>query len=383
MYRLRSGKGQNMAAHQRRKRPCEVGGFTSALSDERPSLSGSMEMEKPNVNEKDGATRGPQEAGRPVKLLDRAREILRLKHYSIRTEQAYLAWMKRYILFHNKRHPKEMGPAEIESFLSHLAMAGNVSGATQNQAFHAILFLYRHVLEISLEGQRIDAVRAQKKKNVPVVLTKEEVRRVLSFMSGQWQLMAKLLYGSGLRLMECIRLRVHDLDFDMKELTVRDGKGQKDRITVLPDLAVPALKEHLVRVKALHEQDLAAGHGGVYLPHALERKYVNAAHEWGWQYVFPADALSVDPRSGTRRRHHVHESSLQKAVRQAVKRSGIVKKAGCHTFRHSFATHLLMDGADIRSIQELLGHQDVSTTMIYTHVLREMGQQRIKSPLSF
>jgi integron integrase len=324
-----------------------------------------MENVKGNVNEQASGDQIRGQGAKPKKLLDRAREVMRLKHYSVRTEQAHIAWMTRHILFHNKRHPMEMGPAEIEAFLSHLAMERNVSAATQNQAFNAILFLYRHILEISLEGQGIDAARAQKRKNVPVVLTREEVKKVISFMNGQWQIMAKLLYGSGLRLMECIRLRVHDLDFDMKELTVRDGKGQKDRITLFPELAEAALKEHLGRVKALHEQDLASGCEGVFLPHALERKYVNAAREWGWQYVFPADTLSVDPRTGIQRRHHVHESSLQKAVRQAVKRSGIVKKAGCHTFRHSFATHLLMDGADIRSIQELLGHQDVSTTMIY------------------
>jgi integron integrase len=293
-----------------------------------------MENVKGNVNEQTSGDQNRVQGAKPKKLLDRAREVMRLKHYSIRTEQAYIAWMTRYILFHNKRHPMEMGPAEIEAFLSHLAMDRNVSAATQNQAFNAILFLYRHVLEISLEGQRIDAVRAQKKKNIPVVLTREEVKKVISFMNGHWQIMAKLLYGSGLRLMEYIRLRVHDLDFDMKELTVRDGKGQKDRITLLPELVEAALKEHLGRVKALHEQDLASGCGGVFLPHALERKYVNAAREWGWQYVFPADTLSVDPRTGIKRRHHVHESSLQKAVRQAVKRSGIVKKAGCHTFRH-------------------------------------------------
>lgn len=334
-----------------------------------------MEDEKIDVNT-EGATK-------PKKLLDKVRDVLRLKHYSIRTEEAYTGWIVRYILFHNKRHPKDMGAVEIEAFLTHLAVHENVAAATQNQAFNAILFLYRQVLDISFEGEKINAIRAHKKRNLPVVLTKDEVKKIITLMTGSSQLMAKILYGSGLRLMECLRLRVHDLDFEMNELTVRDGKGAKDRITLFPELIQPPLTEHLKRVKILHHQDLEAGYGNVYLPYALERKYPNAAKEWGWQYVFPADTLSIDPRSGVLRRHHVHETTLQKAVRQAVKQSGIVKKVGCHTLRHSFATHLLMDGTDIRSIQELLGHEDVSTTMIYTHVLREQGVQRIKSPLNF
>jgi len=320
---------------------------------------------------------------KPKKLLDLAREVLRRKHYSIRTEQAYIGWMARYIHFHHKRHPKDMGVPEIEAFLTHLAVEKNVAGSTQNQAFNAILFLYRNVLNISLEGERIDAVRARKKRNLPVVLTKDEVKRVIIAMFGVHQLMAKLLYGSGLRLMECIRLRVHDIDFDMNEITIRDGKGFKDRITILPEPVQLALREHLERVKILYEKDLADGFGQVYLPYALARKYKNADKEWGWQYVFPAKSLSKDPRSGIIRRHHIHENSLQKAVKQAVRQSGIVKKATPHTFRHSFATHLLMDGSDIRTVQELLGHKDVSTTMIYTHVLREQGIQRVKSPLNF
>lgn len=338
-------------------------------------LGGSMNGIHRNVKRNDG--RGPK------KLLDRAREVMRLKHYSIRTEQAYIAWMRRYILSHKKVHPKELGAAEIEAFLSHLALEGNVSGSTQNQAFNAILFLYRDVLDISLEGAEIDAVRARKKMNIPVVLTKEEVKSVITSMSGKYQLMAKLLYGSGLRLMECVRLRVHDLDFDMNEITVRDGKGFNDRMTLLPEPVKPTLMEHLDRVKILHHNDLAAGFGAVYLPYALERKYPNAEKGWGWQYVFPAEGLSKDPRSGKIRRHHIHENSMQKAVKRAVKLAGITKKASCHTFRHSFATHLLMDSYDIRSVQELLGHKDVSTTMIYTHVLRQQGIQRIKSPLDF
>ena len=334
-----------------------------------------MEKSEENVNE------GTEQ--KPKKLLDRTREILRLKHYSIRTEDAYIGWITRYILFHDKRHPKDMGAPEIEAFLSHLASEGNVSASTQNQAFSAILFLYRHVLDITLGDQQIDALRAKKRHNLPVVLTKEEVKTVLTLMTGKHQLMAKILYGSGLRLMECVRLRIHDVDFNMSEITVRDGKGAKDRITLLPESLHGPLVEHLERVKLLHDNDLADGYGNVYLPYALERKYTSAEKEWGWQYIFPADSLSEDPRSGKVRRHHIHESSLQKAVRRAAKQARIIKKVGCHTFRHSFATHLLMDGVDIRSIQELLGHEDVSTTMIYTHVLREQGVQRIKSPLDF
>jgi integron integrase len=293
-----------------------------------------MEKRSPEVNEQEQGGGSAGAGSKPKKLLDRVREVLRLKHYSIRTEEAYVAWMRRYILFHNKRHPKDMGPSEIEAFLSHLAIERNVSASTQNQAFNALLFLYRNVLNISLEGETIDAVRAQKKRNMPVVLTKDEVKKIITLMTGQSQLMARLLYGSGLRLMECLRLRVHDLDFDMKEISVRDGKGGKDRITLLPEPVQPVLQEHLKRVKLLHDQDLAAGYGAVYLPHALAQKYPNAAKEWGWQYVFPADGLSKDPRSGVMRRHHIHENTLQKAVKHAVRRSEIVKRAGCHTFRH-------------------------------------------------
>jgi integron integrase len=317
------------------------------------------------------------------KLLDVAREVLRRQHYSIRTEEAYTGWMLRYILFHNKRHPRDMRTEEIEAFLTHLAVDKNVSASTQNQAFNAILFLYRNVLNISLEDAEINAVRARKKRNLPVVLTKDEVKKVLSAMSGVHQLMAKLIYGSGLRLMECLRLRVHDIDFDMDEIMVRDGKGFKDRITLLPEPIKPALREHLERVKIIHENDLSNGYGRVYLPYALARKYPNAGKEWGWQYVFPAKGISQDPRSDEKRRHHIHETALQKAVKRAARDAKIVKNATCHTFRHSFATHLLMDGADIRVIQELLGHKDVSTTMIYTHVLREQGVKRVKSPLDF
>jgi len=317
------------------------------------------------------------------KLLDRAREIIRLKHYSIRTERTYLNWMRRYILFHHKRHPQEMGPAEIEAFLTHLAMAGNVARSTQNQAFNALLFLYREVLGIALDDAGINAMRAHKKGTLPVVLTKDEVQRVILATPGVYQLIAKLLYGSGLRLIEGLRLRVQDIDFSLHEVIVRDGKGEKDRMTLFPEALHTVMRDHLERVRMLHEHDLAAGYGRVYLPHALARKYPHANQEWRWQYVFPADRLSTDPRSGAIQRHHIHEKAVQRAVHLAVRHTGMVKRATPHTFRHSFATHLLMAGYDIRTVQELLGHKDVATTMIYTHVLREQGFQRVKSPLNF
>ncbi|MEJ5277555.1 MAG: integron integrase [Thermogemmata sp.] len=315
----------------------------------------------------------------PKKLLDQVRDAIRLKHYSIRTEEAYVDWIKRFILFHNKRHPKDMGVPEIEAFLTHLAVEKHVSASTQNQALSALLFLYREVLKIELEAS-IEAVRAVKPKRLPTVLSKDEVRRVIAHLSGPHRLIAQLLYGSGLRLLECLRLRVKDIDFTYRTITVRDGKGQQDRITVLPDSLIAPLREHLKRVKRLHEEDLASGHGAVYLPDALAEKYPNAAHEWGWQYVFPADRLSVDPRSGAVRRHHMDESTVQRAVHAAAKAAGIAKHVSPHTFRHSFATHLLENGYDIRTVQELLGHKDVKTTMIYTHVLQR-GGLAVRSPL--
>jgi len=331
----------------------------------------------------DNSNQAPNEGPKEKKLLDRMRDVLRRKHYSLRTEEAYVGWAYRYIKFHRMRHPKDMGGAEIEMFLTDLAVAGKVSPSTQNQAFNALLFLYRHVIEIPLDDQRIDAIRARELRRLPVVLTKDEVKAVISLMSGQHQLMAKLLYGCGLRLMECLRLRVHDIDFSLKEITVRDGKGGNDRITFLPEPVVAPLIQHLDGVKIIHDRDLAAGRGTVHLPHALERKYPNAAKEWGWQYVFPAGNFSFDPRAEGERRHHVHESSLQKAIKVATLKSGIPKKVSPHVFRHSFATHLLLDGVDIRNIQQLLGHKDVSTTMIYTHVLREHQRATIVSPLDF
>ncbi len=314
----------------------------------------------------------------PKKLLDQVRDALRVKHYALRTEQTYINWIKRYILFHHKRHPREMSVPEIEAYLTHLAVKKNVAASTQNQALSALLFLYRHVLKIELGP--VDAVRAKQSQHLPVVLTPTEVRQVLGFLSGKPQLMAKLLYGSGLRLMECVRLRVKDVNFSQQQLVVRDGKGMKDRITMLPTSITVTLKLHLRHVRDLHQADLAQGFGSVYLPFALERKFPNANREWLWQYVFPATKRAPDPRTGAIHRHHIHASSLQKAVRKAAQQTGIAKRITCHTFRHSFATHLLENGYDIRTIQELLGHKDVKTTMIYTHVLNK-GGLAVRSPL--
>lgn len=315
----------------------------------------------------------------PPKLLDQVQAVLRAKHYSIRTERVYLDWIKRYILFHGKAHPAQMGAAEVEAFLSHLAVAGNVSASTQNQAKSALLFLYREVLALELPWLE-NVTRAKTPQRLPVVLTVSEVRSVLSRLDGTLWLMASLLYGGGLRLMECVRLRVKDVDFEMRQVTVREGKGFKDRVTMLPESLIAPLQAHLARVKTLHDEDLAQGYGAVYLPYALEKKYPNAAKEWGWQHVFPARGLSVDPRSGVTRRHHVDEKSLQRAVRRAAQQAGIAKPVTPHTLRHSFATHLLQSGYDIRTVQELLGHKDVQTTMIYTHVLNR-GGRGVQSPL--
>ena len=313
------------------------------------------------------------------KLLDQVRGKVRLKHYSIRTEQAYVDWIKRFILHFGKRHPRELGAADVEAFLTHLAVAGNVAASTQNQAKSALLFLYREVLETELPW--LDNVeRARAPKRLPVVLTRDEVHAVLSRLSGTHWLIASLLYGAGLRIMEALRLRVKDVEFSRKEILVRDGKGFKDRVTMLPAALAAPLTDHLKRVKALHEQDLAAGRGAVYLPYALERKYPGAARDWGWQYVFPSANLSEDPRTGIERRHHLQDQAVQRAMRQAVRDAGVDKPATPHTLRHSFATHLLEGGYDIRTVQELLGHADVSTTMIYTHVLNK-GGRGVTSPL--
>jgi integron integrase len=313
------------------------------------------------------------------KLLDQVRHEIRRRHYSIRTEEAYLRWIREFILFHQKRHPADMREAEITAFLSHLAVDRQIAAATQNQALSAILFLYKHVLKQPLDW--LDGITpAKRPSRVPLVFTRGEVQAILAQLDGSIWLMASLLYGAGLRLMECVRLRVKDLDFGYKQITVRDGKGTKDRLTLLPESLISPLQRHLAKAHTLHEDDLKQGFGAVYLPFALERKYPAANREWGWQYVFPAARLSPDPRSGVVRRHHVDEQVLQKAVKAAIRAARISKPGSCHTFRHSFATHLLEDGYDIRTVQELLGHKDVSTTMIYTHVLNR-GGKAVRSPL--
>lgn len=313
------------------------------------------------------------------KLLDQVRATIRLKHFTIRTEETYIHWIKRFIIFHKKRHPLEMGEKEIREFLSNLASQLNVARATQNLALQSILFLYREVLHKEIAN--IDNIeRAKKEVKLPVVFTRDEVNKILSNMKSTTHLMASLLYGAGLRLMECIRLRVKDIDFNANSILIREGKGGKDRITVLPKKLKEALQNHLMKVKLLHKEDLAAGFGEVHLPYALERKYPNANKEWCWQYVFPSTRLSIDPRSGKNRRHHMSEKVLQQNVKVAIKKAEVAKNGSCHTFRHSFATHLLADGYDIRTIQQLLGHSDVSTTMIYTHIIN-LGGNGVWSPL--
>lgn len=327
----------------------------------------------------------PQSPNSPQskKLLDQLRDALRAKHYSYRTEKTYCDWVVRFIHFHNKRHPGEMGLPEINAFLTHLATQRKVAASTQNQALSALLFLYREVLQLTLDHDKnaFTPIRAKRPDRLPNVITREEALKVIAKLSGVYQLMVKLLYGSGLRLMECVRLRVKDIDFDYRTITVRDGKGQKDRITPLSTSAIPDLQRHLRHVKLLHEDDLEAGFGSVYLSYALAEKYPNAAREWIWQYIFPAAKRSIDPRaSNLEHRHHIDESNLQKAVYQAARKADIQKRVSCHTFRHSFATHLLENGCDIRTLQELLGHQDLNTTMIYTHVLQR-GSLAVRSPL--
>ncbi|HET7930437.1 MAG TPA: integron integrase [Rhodanobacteraceae bacterium] len=315
----------------------------------------------------------------PPRLLQQVRGRMRRLGMSLRTEEAYVGWIRRFILANDKRHPHELGAREVELFLTRLATVGNVAASTQNQALSALLFLYREVLNEDLPW--LENVRhAKRPKRLPVVLSRDEVARMLGVMDGKTWLMASLLYGAGLRLMECVRLRVKDVDFVRREITVREGKGNKDRRTMLPAMSVEALQGQLAEALRVHERDLRAGFGEVWLPHALARKYPNASREWGWQYAFPASARSVDPRSGEVRRHHVDEAVLQRAVKRAVKVAGIVKPATCHTLRHSFATHLLEAGHDIRTIQELLGHKDVATTQIYTHVLNR-GGLGVLSPL--
>jgi len=314
------------------------------------------------------------------KLLDQLTDQIRLKQYSPRTQKTYIHWVREYILFHNKRHPKEMGTPEIKQFITHLTSIKNVSASTQNQALSAVLFLYRHVLKINLDETDLNLLRPQKGKTVPVVLSKEETKLIISKMTGVYQIIAQIMYGSGLRIMEAMRLRVKDIDFDNKQIIVRDGKGGNDRPTMLPESIIKPLLLHLNQVKIIHEKDLADGYGAIYLPFALERKYPNANKEWIWQYAFPASTRSKDIQTGIIRRHHLHETAVQKAVKEAAKIAKINKRVSPHTFRHSFATHLLQSGYDIRTIQELLGHKDVKTTMIYTHVLQR-GGMAVKSPL--
>lgn len=313
------------------------------------------------------------------RLLDQVRACCRVRHYSLRTERAYIGWIRRFILANGKRHPREMGASEVTAFLSHLATHGHVSASTQNQALAALLFLYRTVLETDLPWLE-DVVRAKRPRHIPMVLSRDEVTRLLAALDGVYWLMAGLLYGSGIRLMECLRLRVKDVDFARNEITIRDGKGGKDRRVPLPRTLRDALERQLQRARLVHERDLADGHGEARLPYALARKYPNAGREWGWQFVFPSQQLSRDPLDGTLRRHHLDEAGLQRAIKRALLTASIVKPASCHTLRHSFATHLLESGADIRTVQELLGHKDVTTTQIYTHVLNR-GGQGVLSPL--
>ena len=306
-------------------------------------------------------------------------DVARLRHLSLRTEDTYRNWIKRFILYHGKRHPRDLDAEAVRSFLTHLAVNEHVAASTQNQAFNALLFLYRQVLR--MEPPNIDGVeRARKSKSLPVVFTKEESNSVIAHLKGEHRLIAGLLYGSGLRIMEAVRLRVKDIDFSRNEVIVRDGKGENDRLTMLPQSLKPALAVQIEAVRRLHEEDLKRGWGEVYLPYALERKYKNAATDFPWQYLFPANKASIDPRSGKMRRHHASEQSVQRAVKSALRAAGVKKDGSCHAFRHSFATHLLEDGYDIRTVQELLGHKDVRTTMIYTHVLNR-GGRGVRSPL--
>ena len=318
------------------------------------------------------------------KLLDQLREVLRVKHYSLRTEEAYGQWVRRYLKFHRDAkgtwiHPRELGPTDVVAFLNHLASIEHVAAGTQNQALNAIAFLYTQVLGVDL-GDLGEFLLASKRRRVPVVLSRPETQRLFSALTGTWRLMAQLLYGTGMRLMELLRLRVQDVDFERNQIIVRGGKGDKDRVTVLPEALRASLQEHLQRVRLLWEDDVREGCGEVYLPEGLARKYSKAPREWNWQWVFPSRSRSRDPRSGKIRRHHVQETGLQRAVKAGLRLSGITKPASCHSLRHSFATHLLENGYDIRSVQELLGHKDVSTTQIYTHVMQKPGLG-VKSPL--
>lgn len=324
------------------------------------------------VTSQDGLNHSP-------KLLESLRQALNVRHYSNRTADTYCSWVKRFVHFHNLRHPKEMGEPEINAFLTHLAVEEKVSSSTQNQALSALLFLYRYVIGKEV-GDLGNVIRARKPVRLPVVLTRDEVKALLAQLAGEQWLMASLMYGAGLRLMECLRLRVQDIDFTRNEILVRDGKGAKDRITMLPESLKKPLADHLKQVKSIHEKDLAEGWGRVLLPGALDRKYPNAPAEWRWQWVFPQEHRWKNTKTGEEGRHHMDESVIQKAVKAAVFHAQLTKRATCHTFRHSFATHLLEGGYDIRTVQELLGHNDVRTTMIYTHVLNR-GPSGVRSPV--
>ena len=332
----------------------------------------SYDSESAGVKATAATARGPR-------LLDEVRRLLRLNHYSVRTEQAYVGWVRRFIVANGKRHPREMGAAEVERFLSNLAVRGAVAASTQNQALSALLFLYRGVLGIDLPWME-NLVRAKRPRRLPVVLSQADVRRLLTAMDGRSWLLASLLYGTGMRLMECLRLRVKDVDFERHEITIRDGKGGKDRRTMLPRSLVEPLQREIERARSLHQEDLAAGFGATSLPHALARKYPRAAREFSWQFVFPSTRRSTDPLDGTERRHHFDEAILARAIKNACKHANIERPVSAHTLRHSFATHLIEDGYDIRTVQELLGHEDVSTTQIYTHVLNR-GGRGVLSPL--
>jgi len=321
---------------------------------------------------------GESSPSRPQRLLDSVRTAIRTRHYSFRTEKAYVDWIRRFVLFHGKRHPREMAGREVAEFLSHLANDRRVASATQGQALAALLFLYKHVLNVALPWLE-NVVRAHRPKRLPVVLRQDEAQRVIDNLSGVHWLIAALLYGSGLRLLETLRLRIKDIDFYHRRVTVRDGKGSKDRVTILPAALVPALKAHVERMRVLHEQAIEQGYGGVELPFALARKYPRAHLSWVWQYVFPASRASTDPRTGARRRHHIPEDTVQRQVRNAARAAGIERPVSPHTFRHSFATHLLENGYDIRTVQELLGHKDVKTTQLYTHVMAP-GANPVRSP---
>jgi integron integrase len=329
--------------------------------------------------ESSSSTPYPDQSDAPKpRLLDQVRDSIRRKHYSIRTEQSYIDWIKRFIYFHDKQHPRDLNESHITEFLNFLAVQKKVASSTQNQALCALVFLYREVIKKDL-AQFEDLVHAKRPGRLPVVFTADEIRTILLQLDGVNWIMGQLLYGAGLRVMECVRLRVKDVDFGYKQIVVRDGKGRKDRVTMLPEIVIESLSRHLKKVKKSHEIDLQAGFGTVHLPYALERKYLSANRSWGWQYVFPASRRSVDPRSGVEQRHHISESVLQRAIKKAIRAGKITKPGSCHSLRHSFATHLLESGYDIRTVQELLGHKDVSTTMIYTHVLNK-GGKGVQSP---